>query len=103
MKIYTVQSVDKYDYDFSVEIGRHGAFHEKEGALDVAKEEFKKLKLAYAKEIVIYSDKDDYPDEDCGGLYIEEDSENGYYCLSFGFEEHHERHTIGVDEWKLDD
>ena len=102
MKIYTVQSLNKYDYDFSVELGRHGAFEDKDEAIEVAREEFKKLKLSLAKEIVLYSDKHEYPDEDSGGLYMEEDHERGYFCISFGYEEDYERHSIAVDEWELD-
>lgn len=101
MVIYTVQSMDKYDYDFSVEIGKHGAYQEKEDALEAAKEEFKKLKLSLAKELVLYSDDDDYPDEDSGRVQIETDEERGYYRISFGYQEDYECHSIAVDEWKL--
>lgn len=101
MEIYTVQSMDKYDYDFSVEIRKHGAYQNKEDAIEEAKERFKKLKLSLAKELVLYSDDDDYPDEDSGRVQIEADNENGYYRISFGYQEDYECHSIAVDKWKL--
>ena len=53
--------------------------------------------------MVKYSDEDCYEDEASGKLYVEEDAENGYYCIAFGFEEHYECHSVAVEEWELED
>ena len=38
MKIYTVERLDKFDYDFSVELKKCGCFYNKEKAVQKAKE-----------------------------------------------------------------
>lgn len=103
MKIYTVERMDKYDYDFSVEITKHGCFTDKEKALQKAKQAYESMCGEYEDEMARYSDKDEYPDVDAGGLNIEEDPEYGYYGISFGYDEHYEFHSVAVEEWELDD
>ena len=49
-----------------------------------------------------YSDEDEYEDEYDGALAVYEDVENGYYEIAFGHEEHHEVHSVAVDEWELE-
>lgn len=101
MKIYTVSSMSKIDYDFSVEICNHGAFVNKADAIECAGSEFEKIKNKYVDEIIKYSDMEIYIDESDGRLYSEEDHEYGYYCLSFGACEHYECHSVYVEEWEL--
>ncbi len=103
MKIYTVERMDKYDYDFSVEITKHGCFTDKEKALQKAKQVYESTCGEYEDEMARYSDKDEYPDVDAGGLNIEEDPEYGYYGISFGYDEHYEFHGVAVEEWELED
>ena len=103
MKIYTVERVDKYDYDFSVESRKGGCYADKEKALQKAKQVYESMCGEYEDEMKEYSDKDEYEDEDDGALYVEEDSENGYYEISFGYEEDHECHSVAVEEWELED
>ena len=103
MKIYTVQGMDKIDYDLSVEIRNLGCFYDRAKALQRAAEEFEKLKAYHAYNIEIYSNVEDYPSVDDGGINIEEDTENGYYLISFGFEEWYEVHTVAVDEWTVEE
>lgn len=101
MKIHLVMGVSKIDYDFSVDVSHYGAFHDKQKAIEKAKEEFEKLKLKYAEEIEQYSDEEEYPDISEGALIIEEDPE--YYYMSFGFEEDYEMHSISVNEVEIAD
>lgn len=103
MKIYTVERIDKYDYDFSVEISKHGCFTNKEKAVQKAKLVYESMCGAYKDEMIKYSDEVCYEDEASGKLYVEEDAENGYYCIAFGFEEHYECHNVAVEEWELEE
>lgn len=103
MKIYTVERMDKYDYDFSVEISKHGCFTNKEKAVQKAKQVYESMCGTYEDEMVKYSDEDCYEDEASGKLYVEEDAENGYYCIAFGFEDDYECHSVAVEEWDLED
>ena len=103
MQIYTVQGMNKIDYDFSVEITNLGCFFNKAKALQRAAEEFAKLKMRHTDDIERYSDKEDYPSVDDGGINIEEDTENGYYLMSFGYEEWYEVHTVSIDEWTVEE
>ena len=103
MKIYTVERMDKFDYDFSVEISKHGCFTNKEKAVQKAKQVYESMCGTYEDEMAKYSDEDCYEDEASGKLYIEEDAENGYYCIAFGFEEDYECHSVAVEEWDLED
>lgn len=72
-----------------------------EKALQRAKKIYESMCGEYEDEMVRYSDKDYYEDESDGALYVEEDAENGYYEISFGYEEHHEYHSVAVEEWEL--
>ena len=101
MRIYTVSSMSKIDYDFSVDMFNHGAFVNKADAIECAKREFEKIKRQHVNEIIKYSNKEIYADEFNGGLYIEEDNGYGYYCISFGMDEHYEHHSAYVEEWEL--
>lgn len=101
MKIYTVQRKDKFYYDFSVELKKCGCFKDIEEAKRKAKSVYESMCGEYEDEMLEYSDKDEYEDEDDGALYVEEDYENGYYEISFGYEEDHEVHTVAVNEWEL--
>ena len=101
MKVYTVQRMDKIDYDFSVEVTNHGCYADKEDALHKANRAYKQLCAEYEEEMKRYADESVYRDIDEGLLDIEEDEENGYYRISFGFEEDYECHSIGVDEWTV--
>ena len=104
MTIYVVSSMSKYDYDFSVETQKHGCFRpaSRDKAIAKAREVFKYLKNTCKEEIEEYSNEEEYPDEDSGALYIEEDDEAGYYQISFGTEENHECHCVYVDEYELE-
>lgn len=101
MKIYTVQRKDKFYYDFSVELKKCGCFASIEDAKQQARLVYEKMCGEYEDEMLEYSDKDEYEDEDDGALYVEEDFENGYYEISFGYEEDHEVHNVTVNEWEL--
>lgn len=101
MKIYTVQRMDKYDYDFSVELRKCGCFTDKEKAKEKAKSVYKKMCGEYEDDMLEYSDTDMYEDPDEGALDVEEDDENGYYKISFGYQEHYEMHNVAIDEWDL--
>ena len=96
MKIYTVERLDKFDYDFSVELKKCGCFYNKEKALQKAKE-------VYETMCGEYSDEDCYEDMASGKLYVEEDAENGYYCIAFGYEEDYECHCVAVEEWEMEE
>lgn len=102
MKIYTVQRMDKIDYDFSVSLIKYGCFASKEKAKRKARLAYEKLLKEYAEEIEEYSNEEYYEEPGDGLLEIEEDEENGYYRISFGFEEDYEMHNIAINEWNLD-
>lgn len=101
MKVYTVQRKDKFDYDFSVMLTKCGCFADKEKAKKRARSVYEGMCGEYEDEMLEYSDKDEYEDEYDGALVVEEDPENGYYCISFGYEENHEVHNVAVNEWEL--
>lgn len=105
MKIYTVISTDKIDYDFSVEQRKHGCFLDRNKALQCAKEGFEAAKKIYADDMKKYSNNELYQDDewDSGALWVEEDYEGGYYCISYGADENYESHQICVDEWIVQD
>ena len=102
MKVYTVQRMDKYDYDFSVTLIKYGCFTDKEKAKETSKLAYKKLCEECEDEIKQYSNEDEYYDISEGALEVEEDEENGYYRISFGFEEDYEMHNIAINEWDLE-
>ena len=103
MKIYTVERMDKYDYDFSVEIKKYGAFRDRKKALKRAKEIYERMCGEYEDKMLRYSDKDVYSDEYNGSLYVEEDPEYGYYEISFGCDGPYECHSVAVEEWEMED
>lgn len=105
MKIYTVMITDRTDYDMTFEQRQAGCFLDRNKALQRAKKGFEKLKIDYAKEMERYS----YNELDAsdgwhdGALWVEEDYEGGYYCISYGEDEEYESHQITVDEWIVED
>ena len=103
MKIYTVQRMEKYDYDFSVILKKCGCFTDKEKAKEAARREYKKLYSDCAEEIERYSNEDEYRDVDEGMFEAIEDDENGYYRISFGYGEDYEMHNVAVNEWELEE
>ena len=98
-KVYTVHYQRKYDYDFSVEQINHGCFKNKEDAIAALSKVVEKVKRDCADDMETYSDEEEYPDEDEGALYIEE--ENDFFYMAFGYQEHHESHTVWIDEWEV--
>lgn len=103
MIVYTVQRMDKFDYDFSVEITNKGCFTDKEKALHKAKRVYKNMCAEYADEMEKYSDEYTYPDEDEGALRVEEDPEGVYYQISYGLHEDYTVHSVWVDEWNTEE
>ena len=100
MKVYTVQRMDKYDYDFSVELKKCGCFVNKTDAKRKAKEVYDGMRVEYKEDIVDYERaKNMY--EDYSLLEFEEDDENGYYRISFGDSDEYEYHSVAVDEYEL--
>ena len=100
MKIYTVERMDKFDYDFSVELKKCGCFYDKKNALQKAKEVYESMCGEYKDGMARYADEED---EASGKTRIEEDTENGYYLVAFGFEEHYECHSVAVEEYEIED
>lgn len=97
MKVYTVQYQIKYEYDFSIEHTRHGCFKNKEDAIIALKDVVAKAK---EKECIDEMDiTDEYDNYDSGDLYVDE--EDDFFFMSFGYLEHHEAHTIWIDEWEV--
>ncbi len=103
MKFFTVSTLSKIDYDFSVETLKHGAFVSFDAALVRLKEVVEKFKAKHQDDFETYSDEEEYPDEDSGALVVTEDYEAGYWCCHFGFEEHYENHQICIDEWEVEE
>ena len=99
MKVYTVQYQEKCDYDFSVLVTNHGCFKNKEDAIETLRRVVTNIKEDHKKDIEEYSDKDTYLNEDEGALYIEEDDD--FFHMRFGYQEHHEGHTVWIDEWEV--
>lgn len=97
MKVYTVESTDRLDYDFSFEQRKLGCFYDRNKAIQRAKEEFKEVKKNFAKEIK------EYKNAESGATWIEEDDKIGYYCVSFGEDEFYESHQVCVEEWAIED
>lgn len=103
MRIYTVERMDKYDYDFSVVLRKCGAFEDRKKAIRKAKEVYDSMCGEYEDEMLRYSDKDEYIDEDEGALHVIKDAVFGYYKISFGTEENHEVHSVAVEEWEVEE
>lgn len=102
-KIYTVTTLSKVDYDFSVEVKRHGAFESFDKAVKRLKSVVKDFKNKYIGDYEKYSNTEKYPDEESGAWTVIEDFENGYWRVSFGYEEDYELHQICIDEYKVED
>lgn len=100
MKIYTVERLDKFDYDFSVELKKCGCFYNKEKALQKAKEVYESMCGEYKDGMARYADEED---EASGKTRIEEDAENGYYFVAFGHDEDYECHNVAVNEYEIED
>lgn len=98
MKIYTVQQMDKIDYDFSVGLMNHGCFINKEAAKRKAKLVYENMQIEYEDKMKRYADEADVAS---GMTDVEEDDENGYYRISFGYDEDYECHSVAVDEHEL--
>ena len=101
MKVYTVQRMDKYDYDFSVELRKCGCFADKEKAKEKARLVYEGMCGEYEDEMLEYSNEFIYGEPAL--LETEEDDENGYYRISFGEEADYEVHNVAVNEWELED
>lgn len=89
MELYAVVKQSKYDYDFSVDTTKHGIFVNKIEAICKAKAVFERLK--------------EPGDEELENLEYEIDEENGYFCMSFGYEEDYESHCVTVESFELSD
>ena len=105
MYIYTVETTDKINYDRSFEQRKVGCCYNKKKAIEIAKAEFEKVKEIYADEIKKYSNKELYPEDvwDSGALWIEEDGNSGYYCISYGAGDNCESHQVSVEDWPIED
>lgn len=99
MKVYTVERVDQFDYAFSVEMKKYGAFKNRKDAIQKAKEVFDSMCSEYEDKMFIYSDEDTYG-EGFGRLDIVKDHVFGYYKISFG-DKHYECHSVAVEEWEM--
>lgn len=102
MKIFTVTTQSKFDYDFSVETIKHGAFTSFKAALARLKDVVEDFKTAHKEDFEEYSDKENYEDEDSGALVIYEDFDKGYWGCHYGCQEHYESHQICIDEWEVE-
>ena len=100
MRIYTVERMDKYDYDFSVEIKKYGAFKDRKKAIRKAKEVYETMCGEYKDGMAKYSNEED---EASGKTRVEEDAENGYYLVAFGHDEDYECHNVAVNEYEIED
>lgn len=105
---YTVSTTSKVDYDFSVTCTKHGAFTSFAAAVERLKQVVEKFKEEHKKELEKYSDENAYPvpgdnDEYNGSLIITEEFALGYWCCTFGCDEHYEEHQICVDEWEIEE
>ena len=91
MKVYTVQIQEQYYYDFSVLTIKCGCFVNKEAALRKAKSVYESLCIEHEEDM----------EENEDTTEIEEDSDTGYYRITFGEEENCETYLVTVDEWEL--
>lgn len=103
MKVYTVERMDKYDYDFSVEIKKGGCYSDRNKALKRARELYERMCGEYEDEMLRYPNENKYPGVFDSLLDVEEDSEYGYYRISFGLDENYECHSVAVEEWEMED
>lgn len=100
MKIYTVERLDKFDYDCSIELKKCGCFYDRDKALQKAKQVYETMCGEYEDEMQKYADEED---EASGKTITEEDAENGYYLVAFGHDEDYECHTVAVEEYEIED
>ena len=100
-KVYTVHRQSQYDYDFSVEDINYNCYKTKEEAMVTFCKEVQNIKLICTDDMETYSDKEEYDDEDDGALCINDDIENGYFHMHFGYQENRENHTVWVQEWEV--
>ena len=103
MKVYTVERMDKYDYDFSVELKKYGAFKDRKKAIRKAKEVYESMCGEYEDDMLRYSDESYCEEEDAGRLHVIKDAVFGYYKISFGAEEDYEVHSVAVEEWEMEE
>lgn len=87
MELYAVIKQSKYDYDFSVETIKYGLFVNKAEAIYKAKKVFESLQ--------------DDDDDELEDLEYEIDEENGYFRMSFGYDEDYESHCVTVEALEL--
>lgn len=102
-KIYTVVTMIQYDYDFSVESTKHGAFFNRDNALAKLKEVVEKHKNSIANHIEKYSNKEEYYDEDAGAYTETEDYDNNYWCCYYGTRDHRVVHQVTIEEFDIED
>ncbi len=100
MKIYTVERLDKFDYDFSVGLEKCGCFYDKDKALQKARQVYETMCGEYEDEMKRYANEED---EASGETLTEEDAENGYYLIAFGYGEDYECHSVAVEEYEIKD
>lgn len=103
MELYAVVKQSKYDYDFSVSTTKHGIFVNKIEAICKAKAVFEKLKEECVEEIGRYTYHKDNALDESEELKFEIDEENGYFEMSFGYEEDCENHCVTVETFELSD
>ena len=103
MKIYTVTTTEKIDYDFTMNCYKNGAFKKFKNALKKWCNEVEKFKIIHKQDIMKYSNKEEYPDEESGGIFMLQDDEDGYFVCGYGFQEDHQVYVICIDEWKVED
>jgi hypothetical protein len=87
MELYAVVKQSKYDYDFSVESTKHGIYVNKMEAICRVKTVFESLQ--------------EPGDEELENLEYDIDEENGYFAMSFGYEEDYEIHCVTVEKFEL--
>ena len=103
MKIYTVTTTEKIDYDFWMNYYKIGAFKKFKNALIKWHDVIELFKISHKQDIIKYSNKEEYPDEESGGIFMSQDDENGYFVCGYGFQEDHQVCVICIDEWEVDD
>ena len=87
MELYAVIKQSKYDYDFSVDTTKHGIFVNKMEAINRAK--------------IVFENLQEEGDDELENLEYEIDEDNGYFQMSFGYEEDFESHCVTVEKFEL--
>lgn len=103
MNIYTVEGLHKFDYDLSVSLTKHGCYTDKAKALQQAHNVYESMCAEYEDEMRRHADPECFEDEASGALHVEEDKENGYYCIAFGANDDYECHSVAVETWELEE